>query len=255
MYVVISSTVSFWTPASVMVFTYVKIFREARKQERHIHVLRKASVVSESDLRPSNSSVIVSLINQSDASRRLMRVHQPLYHHPQHQPHPQQQFHQQQRRKFLSHQRLRMQRDNKASKTLGIIMGAFLFCWLPFFTWYVLTTMLDSLVTPPSIVSVLFWIGYFNSVLNPIIYAFYNRDFRRAFKALLFCGGASVCRRTTTSADSFSSSAGRCSLAPMTSLSRMVTSRKEDVSLSSRGSRRGSSVSFGHRTNGECIRM
>ena len=28
-------------------------------------------------------------------------------------------------------------------------------------------------------------VGYFNSGLNPIIYAFYNREFRRAFKRLL----------------------------------------------------------------------
>lgn len=237
MYVVISSTVSFWTPASVMVFSYVKIFREARKQERHIRVLRKASVVTEAELRSSgNGSVVVSLIGASDPSRRhhqhLMRVHQPQYHNHNH--HHQQQYHQQyhhqqqQRRKFLSHQRLRMQRDNKAAKTLGIIMGAFLFCWLPFFAWYVLSTMCDSLVTPPTIVSTLFWIGYFNSVLNPVIYAFYNRDFRRAFKTLLFCSGASVCCFTASSADSFSSSAVRRSSAPMTSLSKTVTLRKQD---------------------------
>lgn len=48
-YGIISSIVSFWTPAAVMVFAYIKIFREARIQEKHIYSLRKASlsVVSE----------------------------------------------------------------------------------------------------------------------------------------------------------------------------------------------------------------
>lgn len=36
---------------------------------------------------------------------------------------------------------------------------------------------------------IVFWIGYFNSALNPIIYAYFNREFRAAFKKTLqyFC--------------------------------------------------------------------
>jgi len=36
-------------------------------------------------------------------------------------------------------------------------------------------------------VSILFWIGYFNSTLNPLIYAYFNRDFREAFRNTLLC--------------------------------------------------------------------
>ncbi|KAG6462196.1 hypothetical protein O3G_MSEX013104, partial [Manduca sexta] len=39
--------------------------------------------------------------------------------------------------------------------------------------------------TPAVVVGVLFWIGYFNSALNPLIYAYFNRDFRDAFKNTL----------------------------------------------------------------------
>lgn len=66
-------------------------------------------------------------------------------------------------------------------------MGAFLVCWLPFFTWY----LTDSLcagscpILPSWTVDVLFWIGYANSALNPIIYPCFNRDFRDAFRRLL----------------------------------------------------------------------
>lgn len=41
--------------------------------------------------------------------------------------------------------------------------------------------------SPDILVTILFWIGYFNSTLNPLIYAYFNRDFREAFKSTLNC--------------------------------------------------------------------
>ncbi|KAF6209915.1 hypothetical protein GE061_015669 [Apolygus lucorum] len=78
--------------------------------------------------------------------------------------------------------------EHKAARTLGIIMGVFMICWLPFFLWYVITSLCgDACYCPDLVVSVLFWIGYFNSALNPLIYAYFNRDFREAFKNTLIC--------------------------------------------------------------------
>jgi hypothetical protein len=78
------------------------------------------------------------------------------------------------------------------SPRTGIIMGAFFVCWLPFFTVYIaLNVCGDSCSSFPGvIVDFLFWIGYFNSSLNPIIYAYFNREFREAFKETIqnvFC--------------------------------------------------------------------
>ena len=42
-----SSFISFWSPVLVMIFTYVKIFREARKQERTIRALTHQQMVAE----------------------------------------------------------------------------------------------------------------------------------------------------------------------------------------------------------------
>ena len=41
----------------------------------------------------------------------------------------------------------KMKRERKAARTLGIIMTAFLACWLPFFLWYVIATKLNKVTT------------------------------------------------------------------------------------------------------------
>ncbi|KAK3921420.1 5-hydroxytryptamine receptor 1, partial [Frankliniella fusca] len=82
-------------------------------------------------------------------------------------------------------------KERKASTTLGIIMSAFIVCWLPFFVLALVRPFLrDQSTIPASVTSLFLWLGYANSLLNPIIYATLNRDFRRPFQQILYfrCG-------------------------------------------------------------------
>ncbi|KAK9874930.1 hypothetical protein WA026_005745 [Henosepilachna vigintioctopunctata] len=83
-------------------------------------------------------------------------------------------------------QKISLSKERRAARTLGIIMGVFVFCWLPFFLMYVFFPFCSS-CCPPSkrLVNFITWLGYINSVLNPIIYTIFNLDFRRAFRKLL----------------------------------------------------------------------
>ncbi|XP_062867464.1 adrenoceptor beta 2, surface b [Trichomycterus rosablanca] len=74
-------------------------------------------------------------------------------------------------------------KDHKALKTLGIIMGTFTLCWLPFFVLNVASNLweMGDIKTPFRILN---WIGYANSAFNPLIYC-RSPEFRYAFQEIL----------------------------------------------------------------------
>ncbi|RCN39382.1 hypothetical protein ANCCAN_14696 [Ancylostoma caninum] len=74
--------------------------------------------------------------------------------------------------------------DQKARLTLGVIMGTFLVCWLPFFLMNIWHSWSPGSINH-SVVAAVTWLGYANSTANPLIYSIFNRDFRRAFGRIL----------------------------------------------------------------------
>ncbi|XP_033165829.1 alpha-2Db adrenergic receptor isoform X1 [Drosophila mauritiana] len=83
--------------------------------------------------------------------------------------------------------RIARKKEKRATLILGLIMGSFIACWLPFFFLYILVPACSSHCNiPESAFAVAFWLGYMNSALNPAIYTIFNKDFRRAFRRILF---------------------------------------------------------------------
>lgn len=82
--------------------------------------------------------------------------------------------------------RIARKKEKRATLILGLIMGSFIACWLPFFFLYILTPLCTPCVIPEKAFAIAFWLGYMNSVLNPVIYTIFNKDFRRAFRRILF---------------------------------------------------------------------
>ncbi|KAH8261525.1 hypothetical protein KR044_010580, partial [Drosophila immigrans] len=83
---------------------------------------------------------------------------------------------------------LEAKRERKAAKTLAIITGAFVVCWLPFFVMALTMPLCEACQISDSVASLFLWLGYFNSTLNPVIYTIFSPEFRQAFKRILFGG-------------------------------------------------------------------
>ncbi|XP_050926610.1 D(1) dopamine receptor-like [Lates calcarifer] len=166
-YAISSSLISFYIPVAIMIVTYTRIYRIAQMQIRMISSLERAA--EHAQIGANSYQSHISLHSDSERSSQ-------------------------------SHRELRVsiRKETKVLKTLSIIMGVFVCCWLPFF---ILNCALPFCPGPgapgaqrgPYCVSektfdVFVWIGWSNSSLNPVIYAF-NADFRDAFLRLLRCRG------------------------------------------------------------------
>ena len=75
-------------------------------------------------------------------------------------------------------------RERKAAKTLGITVIAFMISWLP----YSIDSLIDAFmgfITPAYIYEICCWCTYYNSAMNPLIYALFYPWFRKAIKVIV----------------------------------------------------------------------
>ncbi|XP_029353154.1 uncharacterized protein LOC115039292 [Echeneis naucrates] len=183
-YAISSSLISFYIPVAIMVVTYSRIYKIAQMQIRMISSLERAAEHAQSCRSDGGPELFPPLC--SDFRDNSYESH--VGHHSVSQSTAQ------------SHRELKVsiRKETKVLKTLSIIMGVFVCCWLPFFILNCALPFCPGPEAPggqrgPHCVSektfdVFVWIGWSNSSLNPVIYAF-NADFRDAFLRLLRCRG------------------------------------------------------------------
>lgn len=164
-YAIISSIVSFYIPLLIMIFVYAKVFLIATRQVRLIDKNRLRfqnnypTAQMQVGLNVSNLMPLTCSGSSNCNNARKSTKRRPS--------------------------RLNMVKEHKAIKTLGIIMGTFTVCWLPFFVANIINVF-NRDVPSETIFRLLNWLGYINSGLNPIIYC-RSPEFRTAFKNLLGC--------------------------------------------------------------------
>lgn len=78
-------------------------------------------------------------------------------------------------------------REMRATVRMSMIIGVFCGMWIGFFTVYVVKGLCRRCYVPRQLDAFFFWLGYTNSAINPILYALFNEEFRKAFQNILGC--------------------------------------------------------------------
>ncbi|XP_058501883.1 D(4) dopamine receptor-like [Solea solea] len=202
-YVVYSSVCSFFIPCPIMLLLYCGMFRglrhweEARKAKlrNSIQACRKLQEAAAASLPPLASLppplppiIERELTDTPDEPSTFPSVEQP-FHLSEYKDGPVQTVSFTEIRFNPEPQRRKRakinSRERKAMKVLPVVVGAFLFCWTPFFVLHTMRARCPDCDVPPALMSVVTWLGYVNSALNPVIYTIFNTEFRNFFKKFL----------------------------------------------------------------------
>ncbi len=200
MFIIVSSSVSFYVPLVIMVFVYGRILIAARKQMTAVRQGYKRTTGVNEICQPSplvprfrfkinknlNSSSRISNINVTSNlnlnSNEIitLRIHKGKYSRsPSLPPLPSKSSNSNQSRSFpiLFLRRLtklrrtrtwsRFSREHKAAKVLGFVMGVFIACWLPFFVFLLLTGVFHLHIGnyQQTLFRLFTWLGYTNSAV------------------------------------------------------------------------------------------
>ncbi|XP_043912317.1 alpha-1A adrenergic receptor-like [Protopterus annectens] len=166
-YALFSALGSFYLPLAVILAMYFRVYLAARRETRSLYSgVKKDKSISKQEavtLRIHRKSSVKDSPLEKSISRSKSKI----------------------MKNSFSIRLLKFSKEKKAAKTLGIVVGVFVLCWLPFFIVLPLGSFFPQYKPPEYIFKVIFWLGYFNSCINPLIYPCFNQEFKRAFKHIL----------------------------------------------------------------------
>ncbi|XP_076859684.1 alpha-1A adrenergic receptor [Brachyhypopomus gauderio] len=164
-YAIFSAVGSFYVPLAVILAMYCRVYVVARRETRG---LREGHKTEKAD----HAKAVILRIHRGNAAAAEDEALRGRMH--------------------FTLRLLKFSREKKAAKTLGIVVGCFILCWLPFFLVLPIGSIFPAYRPSDTVFKITFWLGYFNSCINPIIYPCSSQEFKKAFLSVL---GARCLRR------------------------------------------------------------
>ena len=192
-FIIVVDIIGHYLPCSLMVISYVKVFTvmKARGKVGHISNVSRArnSYTSQQHSKPEMTSVqITSKINDPSRSLSKEQINDTTGlsgHHEISTVDRTMKSSTSKKQKRTDENRYN-KTERKIFITLSYVIISYLICWFPFYvTWDIYAFYPD--IVPPLVYTVMFWMTYINSTLNPFIYAYTNTVFRHTFLKILRC--------------------------------------------------------------------
>ncbi|CAF1154144.1 unnamed protein product [Rotaria sordida] len=219
-YVLFTTTVSFYLPFIIMIYVYIKVYLAAKKQASALrsgykrqHLIKsKKSCIPKFRLRQTliekgskiKKRVKISNKNVHNKSNVLLqnprvsielitlRIHCGSYQHSTLESINQNHEHDNTFVNKILKQNIhgknfwrQISQDQKATKFIGIVMGAFIGCWLPLFVYLLLNGVFGLRLKDDQnhqlLFNILTWLGYTNSALDVLVYAFTSKELKTLF--------------------------------------------------------------------------
>lgn len=218
-YILFISVVSFCLPLIVMIYVYIQVYMAARAQvvalrsgyKRHYQIKSGKSFIPEccrrepsTEKSPEVEKVVGA--NESNAHEKsvmlpenrrsspdfiTLRIHHGVYQSPSIESVKNTSESDNKTVNTIRGKRAqantwrRFTRDQKAAKFVGIIMGIFIICWLPYFVYLILSGVFVVRLKDDENHELLFrifsWLGYTNSALDVLVYVTTSKELRTTF--------------------------------------------------------------------------
>ncbi|XP_048368875.1 alpha-1A adrenergic receptor [Sphaerodactylus townsendi] len=153
-YVLFSALGSFYLPLVIILVMYCRVYVVARRESKGLSCGLKTE--------------------KSHSEEVTLRIHRKNTTDPRSTPNSKHKSH-------FSVRLLKFSREKKAAKSLGIVVGCFILCWLPFFLIMPIGSFFPASKPSDTVFKIAFWLGYLNSCINPIIYPCSSQEFKKAF--------------------------------------------------------------------------